>query len=1254
MNSLKRNVFGLAAMLVTGLQAWTVNAAPAQVPLFLGGSIEPNVMFTLDDSGSMHWEMMPDSLRYPYFVYPRQPNLYHSSKEYGNYVISFDQSNNVYDRWVRSSAINKIYYNPAVSYRPWSNADGSLMAAASPSCAYHNPKKTSAGCRNLTVQNSEKAYWMKHNGTLATITSATVPFFDSTQSFWPALYYTFTGDVSSTASIENAANYTRVEIKSANAPFTGSANRSDCADAPSCTYDEEIQNFANWYTYYRSRILLARAGVGRAFAEQGVGLRVGFAAINKGSATIDSESSPGAVVKGVRKFWDDPSDTSKDYRSQFFDSLYTYEIPTLDTPLRRALDDVGQYFSRTDNNGPWGESPGSNSGTAHLACRQSYNILMTDGYWNSTAASTSGAVNADNVAGPAITGPDNQSYQYTPANPYQGAPNVDDPGTPEDESLTFQSDTLADVAMYYWNRDLRDDLDNLVPTNTVDEAFWQHLVNFTVGLGVMGKLDPATDYDKLKNGTETWPAPSIIGKEENIDDLWHAAVNSRGDFFSASDPEEFADKLSTSLEQIIGRTGSAAAIATNSTRLNADTYVYQARFDSKDWRGELLGYKIDQNTGAIIDAKPNTAELDPDWEAAKLLDNKSALAHNKRNIFTHEAADSDGDGEVGVDFLWDATHTPPDSLKTAMKLAGENNTDGRRRLRYIRGQTKFEIGNDPDGKFRKRTSVLGDIVNSDPFFVGQQDYGFNVLPGTEGSSYISYRSSTAYKDRPGVAYVGGNDGMLHAFRGDTGYELFGFIPEAVIPNLWELSDPNYSHRFYVDGPSSGKDAYINSSWKSVLLGTTGAGGKSVFALNVSDPEKFTKADVMWEFSTDDDDADADGNAPGDGTADGDLGYTIGQPTVARMANGAWVAVFGNGFSSVNNRAVLFVVDIATGTLIRKIDTKVGDSSNPNGLASPILVDYNDDKIADRAYAGDLWGNMWAFDLSGTDPTKWDVDYQAANLPAPLFTAKDKDDIRQPITSKPEVTNHPTGGVMVFFGTGKYFDSGDGSAKRKNSFYGIWDDFNATNAVPVSGGRNDLLKQEITHETYTDSSGDSWLSDDVTKTANPFPWDLRVTTENSISWGTHKGWYIDLMSPLSFRGWEGERVVSTPLLRDGRVIFSTSIPSLDPCEYGGTSWLMELSLVDGSRLSVSPFDLNADGAFNEGDYVEIWVKVNGVDVKVKVPTSGKKSKVGIIKTPAVIKTKDKEFKFTSGSSGEIEQTLESLSYRDGRQSWRQLR
>jgi len=165
----------------------------------------------------------------------------------------------------------------------------------------------------------------------------------------------------------------------------------------------------------------------------------------------------------------------------------------------------------------------------------------------------------------------------------------------------------------------------------------------------------------------------------------------------------------------------------------------------------------------------------------------------------------------------------------------------------------------------------------------------------------------------------------------------------------------------------------------------------------------------------------------------------------------------------------------------------------------------------------------------------------------------------------------------------------------------------------------------------------------------------VTTEKPIDWQVHKGWYLDLRSPLSFRDWEGERSVSAPLLLEQRIVFTTVIPSQDPCAFGGTSWLMELSSVDGARLSVTPFDLNGDGVFNQEDYVEIWsVDANNVPVKIKIPVSGKRSKVGIIKTPAIVKTKEKEFKYTSGSSGDIEKTLESRSYREGRQSWSQLR
>jgi len=1214
----------LTCALTTWLPTAQLNAAPAQIPMFLGSSAEPNVMFTLDDSGSMHWELMPDKLIFSYFLFPRANNLY-GSDNYANWVVSFNQTDNIYDKWARSTAINNTYYDPTITYRPWANADGTLMSNASITCAPHNPVDTAKGCRNLTATNTQTAdFWDIVPDADADFESPDYNPGDSetgSKSFWPSFYYNFTGDISSNDDIDDPSNYSRVEIKSANAPFNGSADRSDCAAAPVCTYAEEIQNFANWYTYFRSRILLARAGVGRGFSEQGAGIRVGFAAINQGAVTVDGVNSPGALIKGVRKF--EGSD-----RTDFFDSLYGHSIPTGSTPLRRALDDVGQYFSRTDNSGPWGETPGTNSTTPHLTCRQSYNILMTDGYWNSTAAPTNSgsvnATNADNKDGPTITGPDSQSYQYTPANPYQGL----------NANNTQQNNTLADVAMYYWNRDLRPNLNNLVPTNPADEAFWQHLVNFTVGLGVMGTLDPDTDLPALTDGTKKWPAPSTTGEEANIDDLWHAAVNSRGGFFSAGNPDEFATRLADSLSQIIGRIGSSASIATNSTRLNLDTFVYQARFDSDDWTGKLLGFKIKAD-GNIEDANPATPGiLDPYWEAGSLLDNRVSA----RKIFTHEAADSDGDGNPGVDFLWDSNL--PAAFKTFLNTgpAGAD-TLGEKRLEFIHGDRTQEA---PLGPFRNRNSILNDIVNSDPAFVGQQDFGYNLLPGSEGSGYISYRASSDYKGRPGVVYVGANDGMLHAFLGDTGKELFAYIPENVLPNLWELSDPAYSHRFYVDGPPTGRDVYIGG-WRSVVVGTTGAGGRSVFALDVTDPTTFDKTDVMWEFNA---------------SSDGDLGYTVGQASIVRLANGAWGAVFGNGYDSANQRSVLFIVDIATGSVIKKIDTGVGDATAPNGMATPIVVDTNGDRIGDRIYAGDLHGKMWAFDISDSNTSKWAIDYKSGSNYVPLFTALDEDGTPQPITAKPQSGPHPSGGLLVFFGTGKYFEAGDGAANRKNSFYGIWDDFSANSPAPVSGGRSSLLHQVITHETYDDASGVSQLSDGdpANDIPNPFPWDLRVTTENSIDWQTHKGWYLDLESPLPFRGWEGERVVSSPLLLEARIVFSTVIPSLDACKSGGESWLMELSSVDGARLSVTPFDLNGDEVFSHEDYVEIWgLDADGVTPKkIKIPVSGKRSKVGIIKTPAVVKTKEKEFKYTSGSSGDIERTLESRSYREGRQSWRQVR
>ncbi|MED5510865.1 MAG: pilus assembly protein PilC, partial [Pseudomonadota bacterium] len=347
----------------------------SNVPLYLGGSVAPNVVLTLDDSGSMQWENMPDD-NWTYYLYPRPTGVY-GPNTYGNYVPRFEDI--TYSVRIRSSYNNKIYYNPAVTYIPWSNADGSSMGNVSPNCAPHNPNNTALGCRNLTQNNNQYANWEYYNGNEAGFPGGVSSWYYQDQ-FWPAVYYKYTGGDSWSVS-----SYQKVEIRSGS-NYVGGPDREDCANAPVCSYQEEIQNFANWYSYYRSRILAARAGIGRAFGSQGQGMRVGFAAINQGGKTLDNVWSNQAMITGVRPF-------SGADRDNFFDQLYGRNIGTSGTPLRSATKNVGDYYERTDNRGPWGETPGTDDNTDQLTCRQSYNILMTDGYWNGSDPSVS---NSDN------------------------------------------------------------------------------------------------------------------------------------------------------------------------------------------------------------------------------------------------------------------------------------------------------------------------------------------------------------------------------------------------------------------------------------------------------------------------------------------------------------------------------------------------------------------------------------------------------------------------------------------------------------------------------------------------------------------------------------------------------------------------------------------------------------------------------------------------------------------------------------------
>jgi len=1187
-----RNLYRITvvwALFITSVDA--ANLDLSSVPLFLGGSVEPNIMFTLDDSGSMQWEVMPDeNMYFTVHLFPRPSGLY-GGTDYSNQVPNFDD-NNLHNFFERSPTNNAVFYNPDVTYTPWSNANGTSMGNANPSAALYNPNIPALGNLNLSSQQRQNACWFTNTNNDNLNDAWGAPCYGN-HTYWPITYYLY-----NSGSVTTRSSYSRVQITLSTASSTSFISPNGTVR----TRNEEIQNFANWFQYYRSRILAARAGVGRAFAKQGTNIRVGFAAINQGSATIDGVSSDSAMIRGLRPF-------SGTDRTNFFNNLYGRVINNYGTPLRNSLDDVGQYFERTDNKGPWSETPGTSSAAAHLICRQSYNILMTDGFWNGNNPSVG---DVDGSIGVTITGPNNSDFQYSPVAPYRD-------GT----AANTWSNTLADIAMHYWNRDLRSDLTNQVPTNPLDPAFWQHMVNFTVGLGVAGTLDPTTDWANIQAGITSWPDPSASSPAK-IDDLWHTAVNSRGGFFSATDPDTFADSLSDILSSISDRTSSASSVALNSGTVSGSSQLYQARFDSGEWSGQLLAFPINLDGTLASQA----------WDAADLIPTA-----NDRVIITHDSTD-------GQPFRWANISSAQQILLTSENI-----------LNYLRGAQNNEASN--GGTYRNRKRLLGDIIHASPTYVGPPTLKYPDYWGSGANEntvpYSTFKSANA--SRQAVIYAGANDGMLHAFNGDTGVEIFGYVPNSIINKAADLADINYNHKYYVDGTPTIVDAFFASEgngarWHSVLVSGLRSGAQGVFALDITDPNNFNTettaaTKVLWEFTD---------------SAERDLGFTYGQPSIVRLHNGKWAAVFSGGYNntfdddndgatandSTTGNAVLYIVDISDGSLIKKFDTKVGSAQDPtgnnrpNGLSAPSAVDFDGDSITDAIYAGDLFGNVWKIDISGTTSGSWKFAYKTGANPKPIYTAcanaMCNASNSQAITTQVQVTRHPLlSGYLVLFGTGKYFEVGDNSTtgQTTQSFYGIWD---KAETSLMAFDRNTLLEQKIIKEV-SDSG-----------------YELRVTTQNTIDWNSQKGWYIDLINTGGGNTANyGERQVSNAIVRNGRIIFTTLLPSVDPCDFGGSGWLMELDVPSGARLAFSPFDLDGNGLFSSTDYVNAG-DLDGDGNDDYVPVSGKKSKVGIISSPSISNAAggEQEFKYTSGSTGTIEMTVENPGPSfHGRQSWRQL-
>lgn len=621
-------------------------------------------------------------------------------------------------------------------------------------------------------------------------------------------------------------------------------------------------------------------------------------------------------------------------------------------------------------------------------------------------------------------------------------------------------------------------------------------------------------------------------------------------YYFAIDPGRLASDLSAVFEEIIQTSDSSTAVATNSSRLDTDTKIFQAKFDSGDWFGDLEAYTL-QGTG------PNGGpELE--WNAAATIAQQATSL--ERNLFTY----SGGEGA-------NLATTGPNPISTAQRealdidpLTGESDGLRNQRLDWLSGLDQSQL--------RSRTvdgvpQILGDIVNSDPQFIGKPNFGYGSLP-EGGSAYATFRGQI--QSRPDMVFVGANDGYLHAFDVADGAELFAYMPSELLApgangdhaRINELMLEDYEHQYFVDGTATVRDAFVDNEWKTILLGTMGAGGRTVFALDVTDPEDFGPDNVLWEFTHQ------------------NLGYGVSNPEIVRLPSGQWAAVFGNGYKAPGtDNSGLFVVNLDDADEFVFIDSDEGNTAN--AMAAPLVTDFGSTttRVASRAYSGDLLGNLWRvdFDNQTINDNDWSLDL--------LFTTDDD----QPITSKPVGQPHPSrsGAYVVSFGTGSFFINKDRESTDVQALYGIIDEGNTVEL-------GNLQEQTIIWQ----GSFDFDLGDGETITYD----NLRATSENEVAANQH-GWYLRLVYDDNE---EGERVVSRPSLAPGpdrnAVRFTTLVPDTDPCGVGRFGYLMELNMLSGARPDSPVFDLDGDGQFDEDDLITI-PDPNDPDNTIQVPISG---------------------------------------------------
>jgi type IV pilus assembly protein PilY1 len=800
MTVMKLQFSGRPFVLLT-LLPWAAYAFEvSQSPLIVTPPVKPAIIMAIDDSGSMDGEVvMPTNdgalwwntsvrafttagsfnfnqaggadgtwKKYVY-LFPNNTGLGEGRRAYA------DSSHDHFAipplpafAYSRSPDFNPAYFNPAIDYAPWPSVGGYTLANASPSATRFDPVKGSVTI-NLTQQrefSSANLCFTFQNGMVIPKGTRYTAQCNNTSP-----WLTATNDIAVTTQIHHGISYFPATFYVRDPgglpsgfgyvpePLVGSAPDGSRLYgyeikpdhfSSGAAYDAAIQNFANWFSYHRKRHIATRGGIAGAMNDL-TGIRVGW-------FTINSRTAADSFV--MRDF-----DKTAD-RDVFFKGIYD-TINAGGTPNKQAVKHAGDLFESTA------------SKAVLYACQRNATLLFTDGFSNTWA--DAGVGNQDG-----------------------------DQGTPYADSV---SDTMADIAMRYYkglNIAGMDKGKSPLPfgcSKPVAERDPRldcnpdlHMNFYAVTLGAKGQLfDPDNPVDPYAaNPSIQWPSSTVLNNNRHpsaVDDLWHAAINGRGELLNAKSPTEISEKLKTVFSSFLSSVSSGTRSVATGRDTSEGSLAIRASYSSDDWTGRLRAYQMGSR-----------AEV---WDTDKI---SAFSSPSSRLIVTSK--------DKNTHFEFKPENWAQLSAEQQLVLQDGQTVDyGKKHMAWIRGE-KAEEG----GLFRKREKWLGDIVSFDPVIdrVRDEFYDETLSPSDGGSAYQGFLSGRS--SRTPAFYVGANDGMLHAFHQKTGKLLFSYIPSSVYPHFPKLSSKDaFEHRFFVNGAGRIADAFLGGSWRSVLLGTTGAG-----------------------------------------------------------------------------------------------------------------------------------------------------------------------------------------------------------------------------------------------------------------------------------------------------------------------------------------------------------------------------------------------------------------------------------------------